>query len=362
MDVSENFTFENGSNSSDHFYYYSLDFILYKFGGSTWTLDCINLYLYFFTGLIGFIINAFSFLILQDFEFNLPLYQYFRIYTIINSIMCLSTALSFISCTYRILPWTNSEITLTLGVNYMIQLDNVLYFYGSLIDLLILFDRISSFKPNLKLPIKLSPYKMSFVCFIGVLLISCPLFFVNQIDSRTFKLNQTVNFTVWNFHNSDFAKSPLGTGLTYFVYAIRDVLVMILQIVLNLISIGLFKKYVMKKMTMATRVPVIDDQISYSVSIVKHSTSRRLNFIHRADQKLTQMCILICVLSIFEHVLVLATTIYPYTNSDFLMLVILLNVSFFFWQLKRIVDFFMFFAFNKIFKRVCLRYLRFRWH
>jgi hypothetical protein len=65
MNSSQNNSKVEDGNASDA-YYYSLDFILSNFGGSTWVLDNINVYLFMVTGLIRVILNLFRFFIFYN--------------------------------------------------------------------------------------------------------------------------------------------------------------------------------------------------------------------------------------------------------------------------------------------------------
>jgi hypothetical protein len=130
---------------------------------------------------------------------------------------------------------------MSIGVYFLLQLDNVAYFFGSMLDMVILLDRISTFKPNVKEWFRLSPYKTCLLCLIIVILVSGPYYFVNQVDSVTLRLNPTENFTVWFFRSSDFASTTLGSVLMFLVYGIRDLGVMVMQIVLNTTSMYFFK-------------------------------------------------------------------------------------------------------------------------
>ncbi len=143
--------------------------------------------------------NLFSFIIFQNADSDIPLYKYLKIYTLSNMVILASTAVSFITCAYRVFPWTNSELTLHIGIYYLLQIENLAYFYGSVLDCVILLDRISTFKKNVKAWFKLSPYTICLICLMSVIIVSGPYYFTNQVSSVTFRLNSTENFTVWFF-------------------------------------------------------------------------------------------------------------------------------------------------------------------
>jgi hypothetical protein len=293
-------------------------------------------------------------------------------------VMLISTGISFISCSYRVFPWTNSQLTQWIGIYFLLQLNNVTYFYGSLLDVIILFDRISTFKQSIKAWFKLAPHKICIISLIIVIVVSGPYYFVNYVDSVTFKLDSTENFTVWFFRSSDFAKTTLGSALMFTVYGIRDLGMMILQIILNVISMYLFKRYCTKKAKLtAPRVTASEFRVqetNFNLSVILAPTgvvsmvgsekinlpSKRRSPVSTTEQKATQMCLFMSLLSIMEHLLVLIGLAFPYFTTDFFVIVIMFNFTYFFWQLKRAIDFFLFYSFNKNFRKTCLRSIRIR--
>jgi hypothetical protein len=355
--------------------FYSLEYILTNFAASTWPTDNFNFWPFVTVGPTAALLNALAFLILQDPEFDLKLYQYMRVYTANNAILSIFLTFNWINCCIRIIPWTNSELAQSLSIYFDGNIINALYFFGSLIDLLMLVDRIGIFKNKIKNIIKISPYKMCAIAFVFMVVVDAPFFFVLVVAAPLpFKLNATSTYIVWSYTNSAFANSELGIVLTYVVFAIRDVIVGLAQISLNFAVIVYFKQYVQNRhkiiLKVPTQPPIGTNEITTRnqqrptiASNAQASQSRSVSVVQQervssADKRATVMCIIMCVLSFIEHLLVFASVVYPYFSSNYLNSLLIYSCSFLWQILKRIADFFLLFFINKVFRKVCLKFLR----
>jgi hypothetical protein len=121
------------------------------------------------------------------------------------------------------------------------------YFFGSVVDIIILLDRIGHFDKRIKTCIKLPPYLICIIAFFGCFLINFPYDILYEPGSITVNLNATVTFTLWTSLPTSFASSRLAAILVYVVASLRDILVFVIQISLNLVSVFLLKRYLDKK-------------------------------------------------------------------------------------------------------------------
>jgi hypothetical protein len=110
-----------------------------------------------------------------------------------------------------------------------------------------MLDRIAAIKPEFARFIPLTPYKLSMIAGVCCFLITLPFDFVFVPGSLSFELNATVTFTQWFTSTSEFSHTFLGVLLTFIEYAIRDLLVLVVEITLNIISILLLKSHFNKK-------------------------------------------------------------------------------------------------------------------
>jgi hypothetical protein len=354
-------------NSSNEYLYPTLDNVLTAYG-STWALDYIHLYGYTFVSIAGFVLSFFSFKIFLDTEFNIPLYAYLRVYCINNAISSFVSIFSFTYTTYRIFDWSNSWTTQFYYNCIMVPIVNISYLYCSVLNIVITLDRISYFNARMRNFFKLSPYKISLISFVVSFLVDLPYCFIYVPTPAEVKLNQTFTFTIWYSYPSEFASTLLGQILLYIIYALRDVGVTFIQIGLNIVSIYLLKKHFSKKIRIKKRsrnsfsmqaisikqnLPMAEKSNGTEVDKQRKGTKSMT----RSDERATIMAICMCVFSVFEHGFMVFTIVYSYFY---------LNLSVFVFYMiadgsqpfKCCFDFFIFLAYNKVFRKSVMKYLR----
>jgi hypothetical protein len=194
----------------------------------------------------------------------------------------------------------------------------------------------------------------------------------------TVNLNQTTSFTIHFSTTSAFSTSQLGQVLTFVVYAFRDGAVMLAQFVLNIMSMILFKKYLNKKNKILStvvhksnehRTTHIHDIVALeppvrtnvmSIAAVCLSDQRvstqtlKKPSLSKSDTNVTSMVIVMCLMSFLVHIILLVSTIYPvfYFNIINFILYFIIDFSL---PLKALIDFFLFYFFNKNFKKCTLK-------
>jgi hypothetical protein len=229
------------------------------------------------------------------------------------------------------------------------------------LGVIILLDRISFFNAHVKKFFQLSAYKISAIAFAACFLIDIPYYFVFVPDSETVRLSQTRTFTIWFSNTSPFAVSALGKALTFIVYGLRDFLVMIIEIAVNLVSVYMLKRYLNKKMK-RHRSCIVEASTSAATTPKVTSTSinpseLRAELISKSDPRATLMAIIMYVLSVVNHIFMSACVVYPYFAFN-LNVFILHLVSDIMQPAKCCLDFLLFFYFNKVCRRVFFKYLR----
>ena len=333
-------TFSNSTdNNQTTGLYYTLDYLLTSFG-STWTLDHLNLYLVTTISVFSFIANLFSFIIFCKMDNSLPLNHYMRIYCISNALLGLASAFNFLATSYRLISWSNSFWTQAYYNFVYTPISNLSYFFSSALDVVILLERIAIFNKTVKIYLdKLSPTLVCIVLFALCTIIDFPYFFVFAPNLFTGKLDENTSITVWYSFTTPYAKSQLGKILTFIIYAIRDFIVMIVQIALSIFSTVLLKKYLDKKM--------------------KIINSNRTNFkqISKSDTNAIIMATLMCILSACLHMLMIVMIIYPYYDPSIIAYVLGFAAAFFL-PFKCLLDFIMFLKFNRKFRTMCLKHFK----
>jgi hypothetical protein len=282
------------SNSSN--YFYTLDAVLTKYG-SNFYLDLFNLVPFTLVSTIGFVLNTLSFVIFLDQEFKgIHLYSFLRVYSINNMIMCFLNIFNFMYSSIRILPWSNSYWTQIYSNYIYIPITNLNYLFGSLLDIVILLNRISYFNVFVKRHIKLSPPKICLIAFIVSLIVEFPFFFVFMPNSHTSVLRDGSTFTIWFGDVTRFSQTEIGTITTFITYGLRDILVMLIILVLNIISAWLLKRHLRAK-TRLVRHKM--EALNIVENNAASSTSFGLNRISKADNRSSVMVILMCMLRKF---------------------------------------------------------------
>jgi hypothetical protein len=228
-----------------------LDTILNE-NGQTW----INTYLYTVpfavVGPFGFFANIVCFFILLDPEFNSPLYAYMRVY------VCNSTVINLVSCFFgffyssRLNDWSNAYWTWAYYVYVYVPFSATLYLYGTVIDIVITIDRIG--KLRMKEFIKIGAYKVCAVSFAFSVAVNFVYCFAYKPGSIVYNeeivgpAGQIIHgYTRWVISLTDFATSELGNILLLVLYTFRDLILMLVEIIVNCVSLFFIRKFVNSK-------------------------------------------------------------------------------------------------------------------
>jgi hypothetical protein len=248
------------SNSSQTYYtgdFFNKENDLLAAFGSTPALDVFNFLPFTITSTIGLIMNILAFLVFQDSEFNVRLYAYLRVYCLNNACLCFLNIFNFTFSSIRLFSFANSYWA-QVYYNYIYTpVITLNYFFGSVVDIIILLDRIGHFDKRIKPCIKLSPYWICIIAFLGCFLINFPYNILYEPGSITVNLNATITFTLWTSLPTSFASSRLATILVYVVAGLREILVFVIQISLNFVSVFLLKRYLNRKKRIAVHTGLI---------------------------------------------------------------------------------------------------------
>jgi hypothetical protein len=362
-----------------------LDDLFYAFG-QTLLLNGLNFYPFVIFGSFGFILNIFSFIIFQQTEFNTPLYQYLKVYSINSAQVCFFATFVFLANTQVMFEWSNSYWTHVYYLHVFVPFANTGYFYGTVLDILITLDRIANFNKLVKKLISKSVYRICIASLVCCIAINFVYFFAFKPASLTTNVkvrpkNTIQEFTLWYPGLTDFSISYIGKISLFVLYSFRDIFMMIAEIVVNIVSIYYLKNYLSRKNKLvshatrgnalsldATGVHSIDGSYHSSRGIKRKlktkSTKKEANnvedHVSKAELNASVMVILICILSLCEHILVIACIIYPLYNPPGMVFNFLAIFGNFSVTFKHSLNFLIFFVFNKNFKKECMKYIRFK--
>ena len=333
------------TNTSEFKFYFSKDFWLTNFG-STWLIDSIYLFAIAPIGLFGFILNLLSFYVLMDKKFNnIKVYTFFRAVTINSAILNLFSASLFTNTSFRYLEFTNSYAATVYGclVNYPIS--NVCYIFGSTLDIVISIERCSIFLARLKALLNHPPKVACLVLFLISVLVGGPFFFIDTPNYFDVQLDARTNYRIWYWDLSMFGKSLAGKVLVFAGYFIRDVLFFVVELVFNVVSIVLFKKYFKNK------VKFLSSKIAKNESSLS-STNALENKLYMKEKSIAMMVIAMCGISIVMHIFYFLVAVYFYIFTYDIVLNYLAVFSFLACALKNFSNFFLLYGFNSNFRRL----------
>jgi hypothetical protein len=208
---------------------------------------------------------------------------------------------------------------------------------------------------------KLSPMKNTMIAFIASVILVGPQFFVYSPNQYTIFSNRTGFSTVYFVETSAFAKSLGGKIIQNAVTIFRSVVICLIYIILNLISLYLFKQHMTKKSQMVG--PRITENSISVLSIQNSSLQRNISQNNagaklNAERNATQMVTFMCVVSVVHQIVLLANFLYvlivgSFNFSTSILLFITSEVT----SLRHATNFFVFYFFNRnlssAFNRLC---------
>jgi hypothetical protein len=219
-------------------YDYTLEDVLSAHGSTLWT-DLLWLCPLVAVNSFGLSFNLFSFLVLHDFSFGAPLYQYLRVYTLNSSIINLALLLERLTNSFHGSPQTIHAFVLE-------PVFIACAFVAACLDVAIAVDRLSYFSPRVRASLQLYPHQISLVCVMSCTLVLLACLFVHAPYPHEF--GQRGNLTVmWLTEPSESARTDLGHLTNLVLYSLRNVLVVVIEIGLNLVLVVHLREYVEKR-------------------------------------------------------------------------------------------------------------------
>ena len=265
---------------------------LYKFFGSTWCIDMLNVYCILPICIAGVISNLIVYTILRKEKFqNILIFKFIRANIIYSIFISLILSFSFLG-TYRVFKFTNSYGSYFFSAYFYTYFLSLFYFNSNLIDIFAVIERITNFDTNSHLKKFICFKYLRLVAFIVMLVINIPNLFVSYPAYRDFELNDGSMFRIYYWHPTDFQNSLTGTILIYSMHFIRDIITLIVKIALNIVSIRIIRKYF-------DRIglhPVLNTII--------------------VDKNLTLFSVIMCFFSSIENLFCIVSYVYIYFRYD----------------------------------------------
>ena len=308
--------------------------------GSTWLTDSINLFLTFPIGLIGLVLNIFSFFVLAKIKIKCTkLYDYLKIYSLNSAFICIISSSTFMSYSPRFFPYYLEYFAMLGRCKITAFLLATPYLFGNILDIIIGLERMSIFNVKIKKIEKfIKPIHVTLVSLTISSLINLPLVFTHYIRSKE-EIIMGANYNLNNFAlcgQTEFLKNYMTAFLLPIIF--RDIITLILEIFASLATIYYYKRYDFK-----------GRQVIRNSNVMPQIQSTRRE---ETGNRLFLMTIWMSIISIISHFITFITYISPlipnlYLSYTYFVLASLATLSI---CLKHFSNFFLFYLFNLNFR------------
>ena len=222
--------------------------------GSTWFSDGFYLFMVLPWTIINVFLNGITFLVINKMTVKpstKKLYVYLKIYVLVCGLLSLVGTTMFITFSPRYMPF---------GLNFFARLWRcqvktpillLLHFYTYILDILIIIERLSQFSSESSRIFirKYSPYKLSVIALIFCVIVNMPINFWYDIgsDEKFFQEAREKPDKITYCSLAEFITSPIGSILSIIMLTISDILTLILEMILNIVLIFFYVKFLKKK-------------------------------------------------------------------------------------------------------------------
>ena len=312
---------------------------------SVWLMDDLYFYLNSPLSIIGSLLNLINFIAFQRIKFpksRLIFHQYLKIYSLFSLFICLIILFNSLAAMRYYLDNDNHYWIRFYRCKIFTWFTTMLVQYLNLLDCVLLFERLTFIGGSNTIRMKkFFTYNSYFVCFI--LFLICNLI---NLPSYFFLLprnEQTVN-DLWSFENklisycerNAYFTESNGRIFVYLVILFRDILTILIEIGLAILSVVSFRKYIEK------------------ITLLPNNESRRARLFKKAELynlHLTKMTWYLSLLSIFSHIGFFTCYVLCYINiNDPTIFLSLILISFIFINLKYTSNLYLFYHFNEKFR------------
>lgn len=281
----------NSTNASFH----PLDY-WFSLYGYAYITDIITAYLITPVWLVSLFFSMLSFFILLKTPFfSSSFFRYMRLYVANCLILSVVSTTTIISLTRRITSITNTYEAVFYAIYVHWFLTNSLNLFSNCIEICLVVERSLYMLPKSFNRIKLISFrKFFFILFLVCTLVNTSGMFLFQASYADIQLDRNTLFRMWHFSPTSFSYTNTGRILNYLGYLFREILPMVLNIVFNLISICLVRRYVENKKR-----------------IIRTATESTASF----DQRQTYISVVMSTLSLLEHVVNVASYVLFFINK-----------------------------------------------
>ena len=215
--------------------------------------------------------------------------------------------------------------------------------YTGVIEIIILLELAKNFSPFIKKHFTIKEKNMCIITFFICLLIDAfPAFQYSAFPFEYYFVSDNGNIrsrTIYLMLTSSIAGSSIGSLFQVVVFVLRDVLTLFFGIALNIFHFYKIKRYANKKAPKLKLRPV---------SVLTNSTAVETKK-PKKTENLTNMMIILCLISIFVRIVSLTCGIYWIFTYSILGMILGVSMDSLV-TLNSAIPFFVFYKFNKIFR------------
>ena len=317
--------------------------------GSSKILDSLYLYVLTPISALAIILNSIALHIQHKKPFrNSTFNEYLKIYTFNSLLLSLLQTTAFTNKTYRLFSFTNTYEAMFYGCYFYTPLVSILYINISLLEICIIVRRILYFN---KYPFIFRKYfKTKIVCSI-LLLISILVNFLIYFMFKPYYVQVIIEdnslFGINFIIQTEFFLTLSGTMLIHVMFEIRDILILLVKLVLNIILVVLIRRYIIK---IKTEKKEFSMRISTNMLHTEVPISDKApNYLNSTERNQTYLAIIMCVFSAIKHLFYIASYIIKFINNDnfafYIYYLFLLSIS-----IESLTNFLLLYKYNNLFK------------
>ena len=337
----------NLSDNSDY-----MEIFYEKLGSKSILYDSIYLYLLGPFSIFCIISNIICIVVLQNKRLcKNKLYKYIRVYTIISIVLGFSVLFNMISHIPRYTAIAYSYPARLFSCTLMFLFANTVYFYGNVLNVLMILERLSNFVLKFEFFKNLNHYRLSFYLLLICIGINSTTYFgltaLSQEEFDVFK-NHSAKLSLLTYCVRTSFGLTKAFRICMLVVFMMDSLVMeVIEIFANIVSIAYFRQHIKNNLRIlafrimnkeiaqepTTNNNSFDQNTQNSINMNTNTSIQQNNRLKRSDKNLTSMTICFSIFSlitnIFSILFCFVLTLSPNDSSElFITTAILLNWSY----------------------------------
>ena len=315
-------------------------------------VDYIRMLVAFPISIAALLLNIFSLIIFLGDGFADRIYKYFRVICINSAFISILDALFYLEQRKYGNIGNNLIILSILAYGYSF-LQSISSYFNELLDFSILIERVAKLTLKTKYFQKFSAYSISLFIFLFCSIIFLPSIFYYKVESFYAIMNSNNIYRFNTLVVTNFYLSLSGKIVNYIIFAIKDIFIMCVEIIVNILSLIKLRDHCLKKK---------------KLNIIKSSNSKESkdSSVCKGENKFSKLILIMCVFSMVQHFSSISFSIYTRVTLNFSINVLFFYV--FLSTIKNFINFFLFSIFDTNFRKrfktlsMCTHKILFNWY